>query len=168
MHFAHFLHLSSAAKVGPAAKIFMMRRRLVLTLLAFTALSHAGPTENTSVRHDKTYGSDDKWWKCNVDASKGCDTGPLETLGLTAEEQTFARGTLDRIPWHPKIATTEEVSSVFGKELTENFGYQKIKSVGPGTDPQRGVMVHRFKGYVHNIKWYQPGRFLLVKDHFFP
>jgi hypothetical protein len=146
----------------------MMRRLFVLSLFAFVASTHAGPTENTSAGHEKAYGSDDKWWKCNLDFTKGCDTGPLGSLGLTEEEQAFVRGTLDRVPWHPKSATTADVAAVLGSQFSTGFGSQKFLGIGPGSRPERAVMLHFYKGYVHNIKWYVPGRFMLVKDHFFP
>lgn len=143
-----------------------MHRALILAALGLVvAASHATSTENSTVRRAAAYGSDDKWWKCNVDPSKGCETGPLDKLGLTQDEQKYVRATLDRIPWHPKKATPQEVASVVGQEAREHFGKQVFVGAGPGADPNRGVSAYYFKGYVSMIHWFQPGRFLLVKHH---
>ena len=145
-----------------------MRQSMLFAILVLcaTTTSHAGgPTENISVRSANAYGSDDKWWKCNLDTAKGCETGPLDKLGLTPEERAFARSTLDRIPWHPKKASLQEVASVLGGVFREGLVTQTFKGVGPGADPGRGVKVYYLKGYVSMIHWFQPGRFLLVKQH---
>lgn len=143
-----------------------MRSVLPSAFLAFCALaSHAGSTENASMRRANAYGSDDKWWKCNVDPGKGCETGPLDKLGLTPEEQAYARGVLDRIPWHPRKATRKEVADVIGTEARDVFAKQLFTGAGPGSDANRGVSVYHFEGYVSMIHWLQPGRFLLVKHH---
>jgi hypothetical protein len=77
----------------------MNRLLFTLAILLVTPwAAAAGPTENSSSRHAKSYGSDEKWWKCNVtESAKGCDTGTFDALGLSKDEQAFIKNRLDQI-----------------------------------------------------------------------
>lgn len=137
---------------------------LVFVLAAVPALA-AGPTENATSRHAQAYGSDEKWWKCNaLEPAKGCDTGPLNVLGLSKEEEAFVRDKLDRIAWRPQKFDKEAVAKLLStKPSMDIAGRQAYSAVGPGADTNRGVSLYYDGGAVFMIHWYQPGRFLLVK-----
>jgi hypothetical protein len=142
---------------------------LVLFIItASTAL--AGTTESPTVSHAGAFQDDDRWWKCPGDLSsisQGCDTGPFTALGLTREEETYVRTTLDRIPWYPEKAGKEDVAKILGKVKVRDvpFGLQIYNDLGPGTEAEREVRVYYWKGYVWQVRWFRPYRFFLIKSH---
>ena len=143
-----------------------MRRFAAIALTLLSPLAQAaGPYENTTIIRAPVSGSDGKWWKCGAEPFTGCESGPLDQLGLTAEELDYVRGTLDRIPRHPQKVSEEQVAAIIGLRPSSRFSNQVFVGAGPGTNSVRGVIVTHYLGYVSHIQWFQPDRFLLVKRH---
>src|SRR5690606_20466333 len=115
----------------------------------------AGPSENSSPLHAESYGSDGKWWKCSVgDPFKGCDTGPLSTLGLSKQEIAYVKTTLDQIALHPQKAQKNEIAKLLKQKPSyDGYGKQTYYGEGVGTDSKGAVSVYYSGESVSGIHW---------------
>jgi len=118
----------------------------------------------SKTNHASTYGSDNKWWKCNIDPSKGCEGGDLKNLGLTEAEQKYVVETLDRAPWTPSSATAESVISHFAEKPSINVGSKLIfEKDAHGLCTGCATSVYLFRGRISMIHYFVPRKFLLVR-----
>lgn len=132
--------------------------------IALCALLAVSATGCTKTQHAKAYGSDNSWWRCNLDPDKGCEGGPLDALGLSDGEQRYVLEALNSAPWTPAVATPEGVIAHFGTQPSINVGSKLVfdkDSRGLCLGCTTSVYLHR--GRISMIHWYVPGKFLLIR-----
>lgn len=136
-------------------------KKLTLTVAILLAVLQSGCSKTT---HASSYGSDNKWWKCDLDSSKGCEGGELKSLGLTEAERKYVVETLDRAPWTPNTATAESVTSHFGEKPSSDVGSKLIfEKDAHGLCTGCATSVYLYRGRISMIHYYVPSRFLLVR-----
>jgi len=114
----------------------------------------------------KAQAMDGQWWDYfGQMKGGGCIRDSLSNLKLNQQEQQFVKDVLDKLPSPPHQITKEVVYKVFKRkpdsEVIVNLYYNNF---GPGTDPQRGVVVSIYNKKLSRIFWLQPNKFVLVKS----
>lgn len=132
---------------------------IALSILAALAMGGCSRTQ-----HAKAYGSDNAWWKCNIDAEKGCEGGSLSALGLSEAQQRYVTEVLNTAPWTPATADAAKVIAHFGSEPTTNVGSKLIfEKDAKGLCAGCGVSVYFYRGRISMIHWYVPNQFVLIR-----
>lgn len=133
---------------------------LVVAVLAAVAV--LGGCSKT--KHANAYGSDNTWWKCNIDPDKGCEGGSLKDLGLTDAEQRYVNEALNTAPWTPAAADAGNVIAHFGSQPNINVGLKLIfDKDARGLCAGCTTSVYLFRGRISMIHWYVPNKFLLIR-----
>jgi hypothetical protein len=138
----------------------MIRLRLLAVLLLV-----ATTTTHSQRVWAPAYGSNNQWWKCNLEAQKGCEGGSLSSLGLTDSEMSYVTQVLNRAPWPPESATPERIVAYFGSEPITNVGVKLIFDKDKhGLCSGCGVSVYLAHGKILMVHWYVRDKFLFVRQ----
>jgi len=147
-----------------------MKHKFLIVILLVLAVAIGAPFAYqgfTSGDADRT--DDGRWFDClNQKCRLFWSYSPLSPA-LSGEEQAF-KDRLSGITIPPGKVTETELVQALGQgptsaDRSKIFSRLEWKSYGPGTDPERGVVIYIYHDQLKKVVWFMPRRFFLTKSY---